>query len=412
MLRTWLVVAVVLCGVDASAQRLLYDPSSDKSAQDAAAVAKDVASGTLFTKMLANLDAQAKREVDTAMAFVQQQMRAKLENFNRWTDASDTAQTARLLPGGAGILPGRCRSLRCELESLKVRLNFFLGASPALSKQELAAQLKALKDKKTALEETVKELRKTAEEKTPIVIRAFALLEDPGGDILEYADKVAAAADANGVPLPGVSKALGQVSDSLDEVIAVFKAVAGIWKGTKAVSVDPASLRPPQEELDIRFLALEQDHLQTVARIKAQRDMDTGLAMRHVDAALTRMAAANLTSSTELIEGTLRRQATMPDASRPPREELRSTLDLLHEAAAAVAVEDAAGRLAEIRLSDEERRQSILRSAINASAYDQTIQAAAQRLALYWKSGIKAVDVAQLAFFLTNTIAIPAIALK
>jgi hypothetical protein len=407
--RVWLAIGFLVCATDASAQRIIHDEARDKSAQDAAAAAKEVASGALFAKMLANVDVQAHREVDTTMAFVEQQMRAKLENFSRWTDPTDPAQIATVLPGGAGILQRRCRSLRCELESLKVKLTFFLRASPTLSKDELAARLKTLDDKKAALEAALKQLRESAKDKDPAIVRAFDLLEDPGKDIVDYAKRIGAVVDANGVPLQGVSKALGQISDGLDEVLALYQAIAGIWKGYKAISVDPASLRPPQEELDLRLLAVEQDHLKTVARIGARRDMDTGLALRHVEAALGRMTGANLMSSTARIEDTLRTQAANPD---PGRESLRTTLDLLHEAAAAVAEEDAAGRLAELRLSDEERRLSILRSAVNGSAYDQTIQAAAQRLALYWKSGVKPADIAQLAFYLTNTIAIPAIALK
>jgi hypothetical protein len=412
MIRLWLVIALLACSVDASAQRLIHDEARDRSAQDLTAAAKDVASGALFARMLANVDAQARREADTTMAFVEQQMRAKIENFTKWTDPTDQAQIARPLPGGAGILQGRCKSLRCELESLKVKLEFFLRVSPPLSKDDLADQLKALEDKKAALRVALQQLRDSATAKDPAIVRAFTLLEDPGTDVVNYAKKISSVVDANGVSLPGVSKALGQVSDGLDEVLALYQAVAGIWKGYKAVSVDPASLRPPQEELDLRLLALDQDHLKAISRIKARRDMDSGLALSHVEAVLARMGSARLTSSSARIEDTLRAQATTPDPTRPPREELRATLDLLHVAAAAVAEEDAAGRLAELRLSDEERRLSILRSGVNASAYDQTIQAAAQRLALYWKSGIKPADLAQLAFYLTNTFAIPAIALK
>jgi hypothetical protein len=404
------VPVVFACAGNAAAQRVIHDGVRDKTAQDAVAAAKDVGAGTLFTRMLANVDAQARRETDTTMAFVEQQMRAKLENFVKWTDPSDAASITTILPGGMGTLAHKCQSLRCELESLRVRETFFLGVSPALSKAELAETLKALEAKNTALEAALKKLQ--AKHTDPAIVRAFALLDDPGQDILAYAKKVSTLLDENGQSLPGVSSALDQIGTGLDQVMTLYTALDGIWSGYKAISVDPLSLRPPPQELDLRLAALEQDHAKTVARILARRDLDSGSALTHVETALARMSKEGLTGSTERIEDTLRRQATRPAGNRPVREELRATLDLLHEAAAAVAEEDAAGRLGELRLSDEERRQSILRSSVNGSAYDQTIQAAVQRLALYWKSGIKPADLAQLAVYLTNTIAIPAIAVK
>lgn len=410
--RIWLVLIVLACAANASAQRAIHDDARDKSAQDASAAAKDIASGSLFTKMLANADAQAKREADTTMAWVEQQMRAKLEGFVVWSDPSDVI--AKPL-AGVGILAGTCKSLHCELASLDVALTFSLHERRVPTAAELKATLAALDKKKEQLAADLKALQTPKDD--PAVVRAFALLEDPGKDIVDYAKKLTEAAQKSPLPindgaLKGVANALDQIGDGLDELLALYGSVKGIWAGAAAVSVDPASLRPPRQALEIRMLALTQDHLQTVAQIEARRNMDLGTTLDQVATALNMMASLGLAQSTERIEDTLRRQVATPDRSLPRRRELESTLLLLHTAAAAFAEQDAAGRLADLRLSDEERRLSIRRSAVNASAYDQTIQAAAQRLALYWKSGVKPADLAQLAFYLTNTIAIPAIAIK
>ena len=84
----------------------------------------------------------------------------------------------------------------------------------------------------------------------------------------------------------------------------------------------------------------------------------------------------------------------------------------LLEAAAALGASDTVTRLEITREGQEERLYSIQRSAVNSSTYDQTIQAAMQRLAIYYKGGIKTSDLAGLIFFITNSAAVPVIAAK
>lgn len=91
---------------------------------------------------------------------------------------------------------------------------------------------------------------------------------------------------------------------------------------------------------------------------------------------------------------------------------LRQVVGALYLFAAVAASEDTSSRLTAVRESDEERRYSIRKSAVNASTYDLTIQAAVQRLAVYHKSGLKPSDLAALVFYLTNSVAVPTIAAK
>jgi len=132
-----------------------------------------------------------------------------------------------------------------------------------------------------------------------------------------------------------------------------------------------------------------------------------GAALNQVETTLNNLNSAGVLNSRDSVEKTLTDAAGGHD-----REKLRMLLRALHEAAAAVAQVDASGRLARLRETDEHRRYSIRRSAVNSSEYEQTIQAAVQRLALYWKTGIKPADLAQLIFYITNTVTIPVIAAK
>jgi hypothetical protein len=43
---------------------------------------------------------------------------------------------------------------------------------------------------------------------------------------------------------------------ALEQVLGLYHAVASIWKGEQAVRVDPASLRPSQEEIELQLLAI------------------------------------------------------------------------------------------------------------------------------------------------------------
>ena len=66
-------------------------------------------------------------------------------------------------------------------------------------------------------------------------------------------------------------------------------------------------------------------------------------------------------------------------------------------------------RLAEVRLAQELHAYSIRKSAVRARAYELTISAGAQRLALFHKGGIKPTDVAQLVFAASNVALAPAL---
>ena len=360
--------------------------------------------------MLRNVDAQSKIAADTEMGFVEQQMRAKLQAFIVWHDPR--ARPAQPLPAGR-FLAGLCfGSVRCELESVERRLSAALPTSA--SAQEITARLKRIEDRQKELAAAIKAIEAAKKNDDPAIVHAFALLEDPGKDVLDHAQKLVGLVMAEGNLSPGqehlakgVAGALGEIEKGLDQALALYAAVKGIWEGYKAVSVDPASLRPPQERIDLQLLAVERDHLKARARILARKQVEVGAALMQVTGVLSRLGALKLTDATERVDATVNAAVAAKDAERT-----FGLVRVLHDAAAVVAQVDASAALADFRLADEERRYSIRQSAVNTSTYDLTIQAAVQRLARYWKGGIKPTELAQFAFFLSNTIAIPAIAAK
>jgi hypothetical protein len=147
--------------------------------------------------------------------------------------------------------------------------------------------------------------------------------------------------------------------------------------------------------------------------------MDVAAALRTIETTqneLKRAGLADPDKPSRSIEATLRQAALAP---RSPgvdevdaREPLRIQVHVLHNAAAGIAQMDIAERLAELRRADELRRYSIRRSAVGAGTYDVTIRAAVDRLAAYWKRGVKPTELAQFIFYVTNTVALPWIAAK
>ena len=384
-----------------SAQRIIYDGTRDKTAQDAVAAAKDVTSGSLFDMMLRNMDTQAKREVGLTLDYALQQMRAKLENFAYWKNAKDKDS---IIAGAAFIKKG-CFSVECELRSMKLHIEFELKPV-VLTEAQINQRLRDLDNKKTELEAAIKALKDASKSKDPLVVQAFTLIDENGKDILDYANKIAKLT-VDGNTLKGISGGLDEIAKGMEEMLGLYNAVKGIVSGYKAIEPDPASLRPPQEQIDLQLLALEQEHFKALSLIRARAKIDSALTLAHIDGALNRMQGAGV------LVNDMRVEKSLADAVKTHNRDLLITLlDALYEAEAALAEEDVPAKLANIRESDESRRYSILRSSVNSSTYDLTIQAASQRLALYWKSGIKTTDVAALVFYLTNTVAIPVIAAK
>jgi hypothetical protein len=411
-------VGFMLLATSSFGQRILHDATRDKTAQDAESTAKEMTSGDLFNKMLHNADLQAKQNITTQMDFVRQEMRAKLESFAYWelnpdqpgTKAEVPVQVHHLADGSPFFIEGICKSVKCELQGVRTKINAYLADPSAPSQAQIEEHLKRLATKKKQLDEELKKLQDSQKENDPFVAQAFSLLDDHGKEALDYAKKVADFAESKGFQAKGITTALNKIGDGLDQALSLYKALNGIWQGQKAVSRDPASLRPPKEQIDLQLLALEQDHIQAVALIQARKVLELGAALERVEDALAQVDTLrdeHAFMPGERIEDSLNRMASAHN-----RQALVASLDELHEVAAVIAEEDAAGRLAALRLSSEERLYSIRKSAVNSSTYDLTIQAAAQRLALYWKGGIKPEELAQWAFYVANTAGVAAIAAK
>jgi len=387
------------------AQHILYNQKQDQTGQDAVTAAKQITSGAVFDAMAANLNMQAREETDTALAYSREIMRANLMSVQVW------APSAQFPDATATGIPV-CKSLGCKLKSLEDTLNSgsLLDSpnDPITAAQRLAEIEQKEKDLKTAIEQL-----KNRKPNEPAVVELLSHLGDVK-DLVAFATTINKDLSNN----KGFGKSLGEISAGLDQMISLYNSVKSIWADEKAVEVDPASLRPAPELIQLQMLQLEEQSIQHLTRIRATQHLEAGDALSEITSA--RQFLQGQLDSPDTIEETLRadteKAAASTKAGAPTaaadRDRLRLTLQGLLEASAAFAMNDSATRLELIREGDEYRLYNIRRNALNATTYDQTIQAAVQRLAAYYKGGIKATDIAGLIFYITNSVAVPAIAAK
>jgi hypothetical protein len=408
-----LVFALLVAGVaaEAQAQRVIHDAGRDATAQETVTAMKDVTSGGLFETMLRNADAQAKLEVDGMLAHVREEMRSAVIALDVWFIAGvDPVDPLAAVPDDVFARNAEhCpRSVECLLRDLRAKHRAAL-AGPAVTKADLDKKVLAIEARVAALRGELKALQdEIAKKSGSPADEVFTRLEAHGASVIAFAKSVVTEVGTDEGRFKGASNALDEVGKGLEQVIKIYRVTRDIWSSRELVSVHPASLRPPPQQTEIDLLLIEQEHLKTRARIEARRHLEVSAALRLVDdaiASLRKVPGEPVERSTARIEDTLRESG----ANRPRLEAL---LKSLHVVGAAVAQMEAADRLANIRLADEQRRFSIRRSAIEAGTYEVALRAAAQRLALYWKRGMKPADVAQFAAWIANTAALIEVARK
>ena len=385
--------ALLLLASTLHGQHVLYNQKQDQRAQDAVSAAKQITSGVVFNSMVSNLDLQARQETDTVLAYTREALRAALVSVDVWGPSPKVPDTKI---GEVTI----CRSLRCKLDTLEATIkNGSLLDSPD-DKTTVDDRLKAIAAKSAELQAAIKNLQAARKTNDPAVIELLSHLGD-AEDIVGYAKNIGALTGNQ-----GLGKSLDEISSGLDQAIALYNSVKGIWDGYKAINVDPTSLRPAREAVELQLLRLEEQHIKNLARIRAVEHLEAGDVLGRIRNARQFLGAQ--LDIPDKIDDTLRAAAV----SSSDRDKLNLMLLGLLEAAAAVASNDTTARLEITREGQEERLYSIRRSAVNASTYDQTIQAAVQRLAIYYKGGIKTSDLASLLFYISNSVAVPAIATK
>ena len=362
--RTW--IALSLFGLAPLSAQILYNEAKDKKAQEAQATAKDIASGSLFQKELRNLDALSRVQIDGQIASAQTEYLTALDGFVQWKD------------------------IRAKLKEIEDGLKVSTGK---ISQADLLARLQKISSLQAALNASAVSV--TAKNPENSSIKAILDNLDKGESALKFAETLKPG-DKN------LSKALDTIESILEQTQALYDSFSKAQASVTETKKQLASLKIPAEQTELELLALEASSLNRQGLILARQELESGAVLDHIGLA---RALLSSTRDTDMITDTLRNSLT-------DRDRLGTLLLGLHEAAAAVVTNTLPEKLAALRRTQETWRLSIQSSSGAALAYEQILNGAATRLALYYKGGIKPGQIAQLLYNLSGLVSLPVLAAK
>jgi hypothetical protein len=362
--RTWIVLS--LLGLTPLSAQILYNEAKDKKAQEAQATAKDIASGSLFQKELKNLDALSRVQIDGQIASAQTEYLAALDGFVKWKD------------------------VHAKLKEIEDGLKVSAGE---INPTDLIERLKKIKK----LQEALNTSATSVMVKNPGHSIITSILDnlDKGESVVKFAE-ILKPSDKN------LSKALDTIESILEQTQALYDSFSKAQASVTDVKKQLASLKIPAEQTELELLALEASSLNRQGLILARQELEAGAVMDHILAARAKFIGI---PEEDRVEDTLRNSLT-------DRARLGTLLYGLHEAAAAVVTNTLPGKLAALRRTQEIWRLSIQSSSGAAMAYEQILNGAATRLALYYKGGIKPGQIAQLLYNLSGLVSLPVLAAK
>lgn len=372
----------------AMAQRFVHDAAREAQADVATAAAKDLAGKSLADAQLANLDEVGRLQLDTILRWQEVRLRSTVNSFARWDDVTT-------------VLDG----IDAEIADLV--------DSPA----EAAAapqRLREIKERAAAIQAELQSERGAAKDTDDVLGQILSHVGD-AKEVVEFAEGVLKGSNAAKI------QAANEVIATLEQIQKMHAAVKSIFAAHAGVSVPAASLRPDPRVTELEYLRVEEAHLKRAGLLRARRALDVGELKGLIEQTRAHLSTLRLSGKpldvTAEIEQTLRRliaEAVVTDAGGPTpavrRGGLEFALYVLHRAGAVAAQHQTAGDFARLRDSLELRRYSLESAAVDARTYELTVRAAVDRLAVYWKSGLKARDVADFLFHLSSAVSLPIIA--
>jgi hypothetical protein len=392
----------------------LYNKQLDDEAQSALDLAKDLAKGGLFDKELHNVDLLSQQSLARIFTSARRLALQRIAELATWKDVEDLKDHV-----------GKSLSL-----------NDFAGTQDlASAKTKLSEALDAAKKK------TPPDKSKDAADSV------FADFKAIGAG----ADSVLAAAEPIRQKFAGAGPATITHADiraagELTKLLTQFSDVYDRYKAATAAIPTAAGI-VDQTRLDL--ICAELDHVVTLLKIWARRDAETSqtselLAQlgRRLDCIRTSpnravncpIPPAQRVETGASIEATLRQFVSLAkdaqtaadrNSDQPPgqrmkqftdaeaeRKKVRYVLESLYLSAAMASRGDLPVRLAESRMAQEEHRYAIRCNAIVARSYERIVGSGVERLALYYKGGVKPEVLAQLVQSMATLGLIPVVAVR
>lgn len=369
-------MCILLLPVGLQAQ-FFYNAARDAKGQQALTQAKAVTNGQVFDKMVENLDRLSRASGDRFFNDAERQMRANLSFFRTW---------------------GNVRTFVAGLES-RLQADAPEDATPAQITTAVA-EVETETNKAQASLQTMQDAAKkkfTAPAQIALIGSWLAQLGDLS-DLVGFAQNFKA-----------VQNAPAGFVDAANEAAALATSLGNLYQNfSVAISKTPDMV---VLEAQIQLLAVNEDHLKQLARIITQREtdlQDTRVLLRRVKNQLEFLRGVPGVTDTQDIAQSISTQVATPGSDRV----VGAMVFVMYNAAALAARDTTPKRLASLRLADEERRYSIRASAVAAQSYETLVSTGVERLATYYKGGIRLETLAQLATALGTLGLIPTIAVK
>lgn len=370
------VTLLLFLWVPLPAQHILYNESKDKTAKDAMEAARKITSSPLIGTQLANLDRIEKDLLASEVAWTEASMRSNLQGFRVWRGINRIVDRVEKLLAldttveedkRENVLLNQSKEIRAAIQELKSQAATVQPAAPALGEE---------------------------------ILKRIAQADE----LIELAGKAAKALPGKG-NFAAATQALDQIKTGVEEVTALVGSVAEILRTQKLVEVDPASLAPSRQRIQIQLLALEAEYLKTLTALRAMRELDKASVQTLIDNYRRSFNQLKITNPNEFVEDTL--STRNGGASTEAKYALEEVLDVLVMAAAIASYQDASERMWGTREAIEYARFQIRKNAAYNGSYESTLQAATQRLAAYYSSGLKPSQIARLIYELGTAFSLP-----
>jgi len=384
--RTWAVALLLAISGALQAQPFFYHADQDKNAQLAAATARQVTNGTLFTREAQNLDLISRLEIQRTFSSAEVLSQAMINAFQTWQSVLDQMQSTKTALQAAGPAPSPDEA-KAQIAEVQTHLATLKAAIARLNKPVAADE---------DIVEQIKGHIKTAE------------------DAARFAESIPHNAQFN--------TAIANVKTGLDDAAALYNAFATAYEARQSAEnqvgkITAAQHNLPQQQM-LKLMSLELNHLHWLAQNSARHAMESGSVLALIGRVESRLNPLSPDEKRKTIQDSLddlartAHEAASPADRAAARTSLQNLLLALHEAAAVQAQRDLPTKLARLRETQEQARYAIQRSGVQVRGTETQIQNVTALLALYYQGGIKPAQLAQLLYNLSGMVSLPILAAK
>jgi hypothetical protein len=386
-------IGVAGLSLNVQAQRL-YDRKRDEQAQQAKQQAADLKSDPIFETQLKNLMTLEALDVETVMSDSKRDTRAIINSFFTWGHVFTFIETAQT-----------------ELQQ---------------SDEQAASTSADIATAKSALEEEIKNAKAAIKALRGNAATAddsrLAMLLARAGEIDSFL--------ALAKQLTGKTETDSTTINALDKTRATLKELTDLYNRYDTRVKEIATLKAQLgefyislQEAALRGLEAQEEHLTILGTIETQRSLELAEAReliaiyegdkKHLleDYYGRCFGVKNLDVTQERITDTVRLamkmencdvKGTLSIVNMRPRDVVEHIMLLLYRATTIVSRVPTSVRLAQLRRAHEEHRFAIKQRILQAHAYELILNGGADRLALFYKGGIKPAQLAQLVFNVAN----------